>query len=126
MMNLNKNQNTVRALVVAAALFGAAQTQASDTSHGLRVVSSQRIDSQQGTRVETRLSRNLSNRVLSAQHLRVALIAADGSVRAEQRRVVGPAQMPRQNARDIYVTSELNAVAAPDDRLTVEWVSAAL
>jgi len=40
--------------------------------------------------------------------------------------VVGPAQLVRGNTRDIYLTTDLNAVATADERLVVEWLHVAL
>lgn len=126
MMNSKTARHGLCVLAVAGALLGATQSQATEVKHGLRVVSFARVETGQGTRVETRISRSLTNRLLSAQQLRVAIVAADGSVRAEQRRAIGPAQLARHNGRDLYVTTDLNVVAGPDDHLSVEWVSTTL
>ena len=117
------SKRMVRTLGLGVALLVSTQGQAADTANGLRVVSFSQVVSADTTRVETRVSRGLSNRLLSPQQLRVAIIGADGSVRAEQRRTLGPAQLARGSARDVYVKTEINAVAGPDERLDVAWVT---
>ena len=113
-------------LGLALALLAASPSHANTVSDGLRIVSTHSETRSDVTRVETRISRGLQQRSLGAQHLRVALVAADGTVRAEQQRLVGPAQMARGNTRDLYLTTNLNAVASADERLVVEWVKVAL
>ena len=113
-------------LGLALALLAASPSHANTVSDGLRIVSTHSETRSDVTRVETRISRGLQQRSLGAQHLRVALVAADGTVRAEQQRLVGPAQMARGNTRDLYLTTNLNAVASADERLVVEWVNVAL
>ena len=108
------------------ALLAASPSHAGSVHDGLRVVSTHSETRSDVTRVETRISRGLQQRWLGAHHLRIALVAADGPVRAEQQRVVGPAQLVRGNTRDIYLTTDLNAVATADERLVVEWLHVAL
>jgi hypothetical protein len=104
------------------ALFAASPSHANTVNDGLRIVSTQSETRADVTQVETRISRGLQQRWLGVQQLRIALVAADGTVRAEQQRLVGPAQLVRGNTRDIYLTTNLNAVATADERLVVEWV----
>ena len=113
-------------LIVALTLLVVLPVQAVSANHGLRVVAVRGQVVAHVTRVETRISRTLSTRVLAPQRLRVAIIGADGSVRAAHVRVVGAAQLARGSARDAVLVTRLNAVAAPDDRLVVEWVTASL
>lgn len=124
-MNGKPSKSALCALTVALAL-GAGASQAADQSAGLRVVSTRLVEAGAGTQVETRISRSLANGLLTPRLLRIALVAADGSVRAEQRRVVGPAQLSRHSARDVYLRTELNAAAQPQDRLQVEWLTSRL
>ena len=111
-------------LIVAPTLVAVLPVQAVSANHGLRVVAVRGQVVAHVTRVETRISRTLSTRVLSPQRLRVAIISADGRVRAV--RVVGAAQLARGSARDAVLVTRLDAVAAPDDRLVVAWVTASL
>ncbi|MCC6706301.1 MAG: hypothetical protein IT492_01955 [Gammaproteobacteria bacterium] len=124
-MNSKPSKQVLCALAMALVL-GAGASHAAEPSHGLRVVSSRLIESGDRARVETRITRSLANGLLAPQQLRVALIAADGSVRAEQRRVVGPAQLPHHSARDAYLRTELSVAAQPQDRLQVEWLTSHL
>lgn len=111
---------------MALALLAASPSHAGSVHDGLRVVSTHSETQSNVTRVETRISRGLQQRWLGTHQLRIALVAADGTVRAEQQRVVGPAQLVRGNTRDIYLTTDLNAVAKADERLVVEWLHVAL
>ena len=111
-------------LIVALTLVVVLPIQVVSANHGLRVVAVRGQVVAHVTRVETRISRTLSTRVLSPQRLRVAIISADGRVRAV--RVVGAAQLARGSARDAVLVTRLDAVAAPDDRLVVAWVTASL
>lgn len=92
---------------------------------GLRVVSAI-MHQQAGTSVvETRISRGLANRVIAPQQLRIAIVAADGAVRAERVQFVGPAQLARNSSRDAHLSTRLNAVVGPNERLVVQWLGAA-
>lgn len=121
-MNAKQSMQGLRWLGLALGMAGAVCAQASEPQ-GLRLVSSQLTASAAGARVEARVSRTLGNSLLTPQQLRVALVAVDGSVRAEQRHVVGPAQLPRHGIRDAYLSFALGVAPAPDDRLEVEWLS---
>jgi hypothetical protein len=121
----NKN-NRYGYCALALALTMPLSALAASEANGLRVVSARSDVQGKVTMVETRISRALSHHVLSPQHLRIALVAADGSVRAAQERLVGPAQMNRGSARDAYLSAQLDTVAAASDHLVVEWVKAAL
>ena len=113
-------------LGLALALAVTLPAQAANESHGLRVVAVHGYGLGRITLVEARISRTLANRVLSPQRLRVAIVAADGTVRAERQRLVGPAQMTRGSARETYLTTQLEVLAAPQDRLVGEWVTTTL
>jgi len=127
-MKIKMNKHSVRGhgLALALALAATVPVHAASEAHGLRVVAASAHAAAGVTVVETRISRTLANRLLSPQRLRVAIVAADGTVRAEQQRMVGPAQLPRGHAGDRYFSSRLDALVAADDRLVVEWVKTAL
>ena len=59
------------------------------------------------------------------RRLQVAIVGADGALRAEQVQHVGPAELLRRSVRDAYLRARLNAVAGPDDSLAVQWLGAA-
>lgn len=92
---------------------------------GLRLVSAQTTNGVGLTTIQARVSRKRANDLLVPQHLRLAIVAADGTVRAEQQRVVGPAQLPRGSGRDGYISVTLPAMVAADDHVVVEWLTAA-
>ena len=122
-MTSKSNKQGLRALGLACAMAASVSAHAAQSGDGLRVVSSRIIETGAGARVEARVSRTLHDTVLAPRELRIALIGADGSVRAEQRRWMGPAQLPRHSARDAYVSVALDAAPGPQDRLEVEWLA---
>jgi hypothetical protein len=125
--------NTLRglglAMVLTTSLASYAETGSSQSiatpGNNLRIVSAAVREDAGGSVVETRISRGLANGVIAAQRLRIAIVAADGTVRAEQVQLVGPAQLPRRTARDAYLSTHLNVVAGPDDHLAVQWLKGA-
>ena len=112
-----------RALAVASALAVAGPLHAApmqSAGGALRVVSKEVRSEGDATVVAARISRSLLNRVLTPRILRVAIVGADGAARAEQRRVVGPAQLPRGNSRDAVIGTRLAAVPGAAERVVVE------
>lgn len=122
-MKAKLSRHGLRALGIALAMASCASAHAAEPSRALRVVSSRLVDTGAGVQVETRVSRTLRNTLLTSRQLRIALVAADGSVRAEQRRVVGPAQLSRHGARDAFLSVALNTKPEPQDHLEVEWLA---
>jgi hypothetical protein len=106
-----------------ALMLAAVSGHAADQGYPLRVVSSQLVAADKGVSVTTRISRSLTNSLLAPRQLRIALLAADGSVRDEKRRFVGPAQLARHSARDVYLVTALDVAPQAQDRLQVEWLA---
>lgn len=120
------NIQCVRRAALALALAIALPAQAAGDAAALRVVSTHSEVHDGATSVQARVTRTRAARVLTPQRLRIAIVAADGSVRAEQQREIGPAQLSRRGTRDLFLTAQLNAVASGDERVVVEWVKPAL
>lgn len=123
-MNSKIPQRAWQAFAVASALAVAGPLQAAPAhcaaNGGLRVVSREVRSEGEATVVAARISRSLLNRVLTPRVLRVAIVGADGAARAEQRRVLGPAQLPRGNSRDAYIGARLPTVAGEAERVVIE------
>lgn len=123
-MNTKNPHRAWRALAIASALTLSGSLQAapalSPNGGPLRVVSAQVRSEGDATVVAARISRSLLTRVLTPRVLRVAIVDGQGNARAEQRRVVGPAQLPRGNTRDAFIGARLPAVAGAAERVVVE------
>ena len=123
-MNTKNPHRAWRALAIASALTLSGSLQAapvlSPNGGALRVVSTEVRSEGDATVVAARISRSLLTRVLTPRVLRVAIVDGQGNARAEQRRVVGPAQLPRGNTRDAFIGARLPAVAGAAERVVVE------
>ena len=95
------------------------------SNQGLRGVSATMQQEADVSVVDVRISRGLANGIIVPRRLHIAIVGADGALRAEQVQYVGPAQLPRRSVRDAYLRTRLKALAGPDDRLAVQWLSAA-
>ena len=124
------SHNTLRGLGLAMALTTSLATHAGANlpqsnaapGNGLRVVSAAMHEDARASVVVTRISRGLVNSVIAPQRLRIAIVGADGAVRAELFHLIGPAQLPRRTARDAYLSTRMNVVAGPQDRLELQWL----
>lgn len=132
-MSFKINRRALQGLGLAVVL-GAAQTTLASAGmpehggtlvSGLRVVSTRVRQEGSASVVETRISRGLANGLLSPHRLRVAIVAADGAVRAEQVRLLGPAQLPHGRSRDAFLSTRFDVAAARDEHVLVEWVGGA-
>lgn len=121
-MNTKIPHRAWRALAIASALTmsGSLQAASGPNDGALRVVSTEVRSEGDATVVAARISRSLLTRVLTPRVLRIAIVDGQGNARAEQRRVVGPAQLPRGNTRDAFVGARLPAVAGAAERVVVE------
>ncbi|MBX9609785.1 MAG: hypothetical protein K2Y51_26490 [Gammaproteobacteria bacterium] len=121
-MNTKIPHRAWRALAVASALTmsGSLQAAPGPNDGALRVVSTEVRSEGDATVVAARISRSLLTRVLTPRVLRIAIVDGQGNARAEQRRVVGPAQLARGNTRDAFVGARLPAVAGAAERVVVE------
>jgi hypothetical protein len=119
------------ALVAAAMIAGQAAAAAiavtnnASLNHGVAVVGAQADAANGRVAVEARVNRSRASGVLAPQTLRVALVGADGAVRAQAEQIVGPAQLPRRNSRDAHLSLSLAVEAAPSDRVVIDWVKPA-
>ena len=132
-MNSKNCLHIVRGLGLATVLVASLSAHADATlpksnatsKQGLRVVSATMQQEAGVSVVDVRISRGLVNGIIVPRRLHIAIVGADGALRAEQVQYVGPAQLPRRSVRDAYLRTRLKAVAGPDDRLAVQWLGAA-
>ena len=96
-------------------------TNLADLSNGLSVVNASAATTADAVTVTARVNRARMSQVVVPQRLRFAVVASDGTVRAAQERMIGPAQLPRRNSREAHLVVTLATALAPNDRVVVEW-----
>lgn len=92
-------------------------------ARGVSALSASAMSRDDGYVVRTRVSRSLMSRVLAPVALKIVVRDADGAVKAEQQRALGPADLPRRRTRSFYFETGVEVAPAAGDTIEVSLAS---